>query len=152
MVACELRLARVSDGKVVSQVSAIDAYANIKNLAEVMVERLKQESSGGSVVIMTLCNRRGTMQGGLIAEEMSKNITTALKNADGFRLVRTLNLREILSTEQKLESAKDITAPRYRILLNGAEYVLIGGVALNNQPHATLDTAQTSSIMDDDFN
>jgi hypothetical protein len=149
IIACDLRLVRVLDGKVVSQVSVLDSYANIKNLAEVMVGRLQQESLGGSVVMMTLCNRRGTRQGQLVGREMSENVTTALKNASGFKFVRILNLREILPTEQTLECAKDVTAPRFRVLFNGAEYVLIGGVALNKLPHVTLQSANARTTGSD---
>ena len=152
IIACELRLARVSDGKVISQVSALDSYANIKRLSDVMIGRLEQESSGGSVIMMTLCNRRGTRQGQLIAEEMSENITAALKNAGGFKFVGRLNLRDIFPTEQKLESARDITAPRFRILFKGAEYVVIGGVALNKPPPTRLKSASTVTTDDDDLN
>ena len=136
IVTCELRLVRVSDGKVVSQVSSLGSYANIKRLADIMVGRLEQESSGGPVIMMTLCNRRGTRQGELVGKKMSKKVATALKNAHGFKFVRTLDLREILPTEQKLESAQDLTARRFKILLNGAKYIVIGGVALN-QTHTT---------------
>ncbi|MCK5113236.1 MAG: hypothetical protein KAR11_00545 [Phycisphaerae bacterium] len=152
VVACELRLARVSDGKVLSQVSALDSYANINRLAEVMVGRLASECPGGKVVVMTLCNRRGTNQGRLIAGEMSNNVTTALKNSQGLEFIRILNLREILTKEQKLESAKDITAPRFKILLSGADYVLIGGVALGKPVPVRLDTAKTPAVSINNFN
>jgi hypothetical protein len=149
IVACELRLVRVSDGRVISQVSSLDSYANIKLLAEVMVGRLEQESSGGPIIMMTLCNRRGTRQGGLVGREMTESVATALKSASRFKFMRTLNLREILTTEYKLESAKDITAPRFKILLNGARYVVIGGVAMNQISPKTIGSATTTK--DDDL-
>lgn len=148
IITCELRLVRASDGRVVSQVSTLGSYANIKHLAEAMVGRLEQESSGGSVMMMTLCNRRQTQQGLLVSREMSENVAAALKNISGFKFVRTLNLREILPTEQTLESAQDITAPRFRILLNGARYIVIGGVGLSRLPNVTLKSAATT---DDDL-
>lgn len=136
VVACELRVVRVADRKVIRSVSALATCGNIGSLARALVGELSRSGSvprGASVVAVSLGNRQGTAQGVLLAEAMTDSVARALRRRKQFRFLKQIDLRDILGDEQKLESASCVTAPKLRGLMRNARYIVVGGIAISEQ-------------------
>ncbi len=134
-IACDLRIVRVSDRRVISQASAVATYGNMKKLARILVGEFARDSRiplGVSVVAVSLRNRQGTEQGLLVAEKMTNHVAEALDRANKFRFVKQVDLRNFLAKEQALESSKTVTDPKLRLQMQHAKYIVVGGIALDD--------------------
>ena len=133
---CELRLIRVSDGKLITQQSAMASVKNSKKLTDILIGRLLRHlpEQDVSIATISLCNRRRTKNGRALSVKLTDMIEKALENSDQFDRVLKLDLRGSVENEMQLESATNLTGSTYRALLGGARYIIIGGVALQRVP------------------
>ena len=133
---CELRLVRVSDGKVITQQSAMASVKNARKLAIVLIDKISSHLPEDDVPIASicLCNRRRSSKGQRLSMIMSKQVEAALLKSDQFDRVVSVDLRSLISNELKLENAKTLTSSTVEALLEGAKYMIIGGVALQKSP------------------
>ena len=91
---CELRVVRVSDGRVISSASAIATCGNIGRLAKVLVGEFGRDGKipiGVSIIAVSLSNREGTDQGLLLAETMTGHVVSALKRASKFKFLKQID-------------------------------------------------------------
>ena len=133
---CELRLVRVEDGKVMTQQSAMASVGNARKLAAVLIDKIIRHLPEDDIPIaaICLCNRRRSSEGQRLSIIMSQQVEAALLKTDQFDRVVSVNLRSLIDNELKLENAKTMSDSTYESLLDGAQYMIIGGVALQKKP------------------
>ena len=131
-MACELRLVRLSDGKVLVQRSRLQAVHLLPQLVSEMVGDLIGGMDGDAkeIVIISLGNRRQTPMGKVLAKELTDQVTTQMNRATR-RTVYSVDLRKILQDESEIERATHLmTHPEVRKRIAGAQYAIQGGVAI----------------------
>jgi curli biogenesis system outer membrane secretion channel CsgG len=131
-IACELRLVRLSDGKVLVQRSRLQSVRMLPQLVSEMVSDLVVAMDGDAekIVIISLGNRRQTPMGKALAKELTDQITTQMNRATR-RTVYSVDLRNILLNESEIERATHLmTHPEVRKRIAGAQYAIQGGVAI----------------------
>jgi hypothetical protein len=131
-LAVELRIVRLSDGRVLGQESILATYGDRNQLADVLVDLLAQKVlQGGRVAVGTLCNRRQSATGRRVAAQVTSEVVRAIRQHPRTGFVKRVNLRDVILDENRVEDPKIVCDARIRRLFGGAEYVVIGGVALD---------------------
>ncbi|MBN1943276.1 MAG: PEGA domain-containing protein [Phycisphaerae bacterium] len=130
LLACEVRLVRLSDGRVIAQASLQGPYARRKRMADVLVKLLaRQAPDDAFVAVGCLSNRRRGPDGQKLSDEMTRAVERAVRREPGLRYVRRVNLRNVILDEEMVESAKIVADRRIAHLFDGAQYVIVGGAA-----------------------
>lgn len=130
-VTCELRIARVRDGRVLAQASGMARYGRLSDLAKRLVEQLDASCpSAATVACVDLCDRRDTPGNRRVAEDFTTHVANAIRSRQGMTFVRHVALRDHLQEEHMVECSSAVTAKEMQSHFDGAEYVILGGVAL----------------------
>lgn len=130
-MACELRIVDMADRTVIRQVSGITTFEERRLFAEHLVAELLDGIDGDAVAVVSLCNRRKTKVGLKVSSEWTDIIVGVLERNDRFKYVELVDLRDGVNNEYHLENTKIMTGSRYREHMNGAAYVILGGVAMS---------------------
>ena len=131
LVACDVRVVRVSDASVVASASAREPSGKLEDLATLIAKELKDDDlKGGSITVATLRNRGDSEKGRAIADEVADKIMGALVKTKWFDVKERIDLSSILS-ERDLESAQLVKNPEIRKKLAGIGYIVIGGVTIS---------------------
>ncbi len=141
-MACELRIVDMADRRVIRQVSGITTFEERRLFAEHLIAELLDGIDGDAVALVSLCNRRKTKVGLKVSSEWTDIIVGVLERNDRFRSVELVDLRERVNNEYDLENTKVMTGSRYRSRMNGAAYVILGGVAMS-RVHSVLHRNET---------
>lgn len=131
LLACEIRLVRLSDGRVLSQVSLQAPYPRREKMADVLVKLLARDApDDATVAVGCLSNRRETPEGKVLCEDMTRATVRAVRQTPGLRYVGRVNLRDVILDEKMIESPKIVSDRRIAHLFAGAEHVIVGGAAM----------------------
>jgi curli biogenesis system outer membrane secretion channel CsgG len=131
-IACELRLVRLSDGRVLVQRSRLSAVHMLPQMVSEMVHDfiVAMEGDPKEIVVISLGNRRQTPMGKALAKQLTNQVTTQMNRATR-RTVYSVDLRKILLKESEIERATHLmTHPQVRKRIAGAQYAIQGGVAI----------------------
>jgi hypothetical protein len=133
---CEIRLVRVSDGRVLCQASGLAGLDQLSQLAEQLAEQIKREMPSGPDGQFSLCtirNRRETEEGGKLASEMTRYLQRELSFDSPLGVAKQVDLRGRL-TETQLDLPQVVTDPALQDVFLGARYVVLGGLAESASP------------------
>lgn len=131
-MACELRLVRLSDGRVLLQRSRLSAVHMSPQMVSDMVNDfvVAMKTDPKNIVVISLGNRRQTPMGKALAKQLTDQVTVQMNRAIR-RNVYSVDLRSILLNESEIERATHLmTHPEVRKRLAGAQYAIQGGVAI----------------------
>jgi hypothetical protein len=135
-LACEAKLVRVSDGRVLCQVSGITRQKNIDLLCEELAEQLKDQAPrgrGGGLAVATTRNRRESKLGRTLAEKMTQSLQRELSFNSAFGMAKMLDLNGMVR-----EDLKDVPLllrdAEVRAELRGVKYVVLSGLAETVEP------------------
>ncbi len=135
-VACDMRLVRVRDQKVLATVYGVSGTERLIILAEQLAEQLGQrlpDDVAGPVVVVRLRNRRRTPAGEKIVGELSRMIAREIGDATRLDPKKIIDLRPLIEPRM-LDHSKIVTHPKVRKMLDGADYILQGGIAESRDP------------------
>jgi hypothetical protein len=135
-LACEAKLLRVSDGRVLCQVSGVTRQEQIDVLAEQLAEQIKTQAlpgEGGTLAVATTRNRRESELGRDLAEKMTQSLQRELSFASPFGVAKELDLNTMVR-----EDFKDVSIilrdPEVAAELRGVRYVVLSGLAETVEP------------------
>lgn len=129
-LACEVKLVRLSDGRVLAQASLLAPTDRREEMAKILVELLaRQAPPGAEVAVGCLSNRRGSPEGQALCDEMTLSLLDAVRQSSAWRFVKSVNLRDVILDEKMLESPKIVSDRRIAHLFDGADHVIVGGLA-----------------------
>mgnify|MGYP006294874351 CR=1 FL=1 len=131
LVACEVRLVRVRDGRVLCQVSGMGQYDQLSLFAEALAEELKEQfppGRNGELAVATTRNRRQSERGEFYAQEMSQYLFRELSFDSPLGVATELNLTGLVS-EDKKDNPRIVLEPALRKELRGVRYVVLSGLA-----------------------
>ena len=130
-VACEVKLVRLGDGRVLAQASGMVCDDFLPRLSATLARQLKRHlppGPDGTVAVCSIRNRRQTARG----EKLARRFTLALGREMSFNsprgLARDIDLRP-LASESALDAPALLKRKDIRGVLAGAQYVVIGGLA-----------------------
>jgi hypothetical protein len=135
-IACDIRVVRVRDQKVLATVYGVSATQRLIILAEQLAEQLGQrlrDDVAGPVVLVRLRNRRRSPAGEKIAAELTQMIAREVADATRLEPKKIIDLRPLIEPRM-LDHSKIVTHPKVRKMLNGADYILQGGLAESRDP------------------
>jgi hypothetical protein len=131
LLACEVRLVRLSDGRVLSQASLQGPYSQREEMMDVLVKLLAKEApDDANVAVGCLSNRRRSTAGRTLCDEMTRAMDRSVRRTPGLRYVRQVNLRDVILDEQMVESPRIVADRRIAYLFTGADHVIVGGAAM----------------------
>jgi hypothetical protein len=131
LMACEVRMVRLSDGRVLAQASLLAPYSRRKEMADVLVKLLAKDApDDATVAVGCLSNRRRGPDGQTASDEMTRAVVRAVRQTPGLRYVRQVNLRDVILDEEMVESPKIVADHRLAHLFAGADHVIVGGAAM----------------------
>lgn len=128
---CEVRLVRLSDGRVLGQASLLAPYSRRKQIADVLVRLLAKDApDAANIAVGCLSNRRHGSAGRSLCDEMTSEVVQAVRQSPGLRYVKQVNLRNVILDEEMVESPKIVSDRRIAHLFTGADHVIVGGAAM----------------------
>lgn len=130
-VACDLRIVRVFDAKVMCGASEKSARVELEGLAAGLAAKLKQGMpvEGESLAVVTLRNRSGTIKGREVADEVADKVTNALSATSWFDVKERIRLGDIVR-EIDLETAGIVYLSDVKPRLVGVKFIVMGGVTV----------------------
>lgn len=135
-VACDLRVVRVRDGRVMAAVSGVAGPERLIILVEDFVKELNAGLPAdvqGQVTVLRVRNRRLTPAGDQLAEELTTLLRQELGHNGRLKPVATLDLREMIEPRMR-DHSKVVTHPDVRKMLRQAPYIIQGGLAEIRDP------------------
>jgi len=135
-LACEARLVRISDGRVLCQVGGIDRQKHIDLLAEQLAEQLKAQTppgKKGELAVATTRNRRQSKLGEKLADQMTQSLRRELSYNSPFGVAGTLDLNGLVTEDMK-DVSFILRDPEVRAELRGVRYVVLSGLAETVEP------------------
>ena len=133
----EVRVVRVSDGKVLGQVSRYETIDKLTSLAESivgeMVEYLPAADEKPEIKVITLRNRRHSDFGKKFSADLTEEIMRETCFSGGYPKVQTLDLRNVIE-EDAMDTHATFKTIKKKGLLDGVDYVIMGGVAESIKP------------------
>lgn len=136
-LACEVKLVRVSDGKVLCQVSDIARHEHIDLCAEALarqVQSLAPDGREGELAVATTRNRRETDLGRDLAKKMTQSLRRELSFNSPFGVVKELDLESLIGEDMK-DMPFLLRDPEIREELRGVRYVVLSGLAETVDPN-----------------
>lgn len=136
MLACEARLVRVTDGRVLCQVSGLARIDQLGLFAEALAEELKSQmpdEHAGELAVATTRNRRQSQRGALYAQEMNQYLFRELSFDSPFGVARELDLTDLVG-EEKMDVSRIVFDPEVQVELRGVRYVVLSGLAEGLRP------------------
>ncbi|MBN1556236.1 MAG: hypothetical protein JXA11_15960 [Phycisphaerae bacterium] len=130
-LACEVKLLRVADGRVLYQACAVDRQEQIAQCAESLAEEIKAYIPVGQkarLAVATTRNRRESEPGASLAKEMTQYLHREMSFNSPCGLARELDLNGLVSENMK-DSPRILRDPDVRAELEGARYVVLSGLA-----------------------
>jgi hypothetical protein len=135
-LSCEVKLLRVSDGKVLCQASGVVRRKHLHLLAEQLAGQLKaraQSAPGGKLVVATTRNRRNSAEGRELAEQMMQSLQRELSFNSPFGVARELDLNTMVTEDMK-DAPFILRDPEVAAELRGVQYVVLSGLAETVEP------------------
>ncbi len=126
--ACEIRVVRVSDGRVICQASALAGSDQLALLATTLAEQLKDNTPRGSIAVGSMRNRRQSEAGKMLAEKLTDMVWREMSFANPSGAAKNIPLRDILP-ENQLDLPKIVLYPEISEKLRGIRYIVLGGLA-----------------------
>ncbi len=131
LLACEIRLVRLSDGRVLSQASLLGPYSRRTEMVNALVKLLAREApDDAAIAVGSLSNRRHEPAGQIACEEMTHILVRAVQQTPGLHYVKQVNLRDVILDEEMVESPKIVADRRIAHIFTGASHVIVGGAAM----------------------
>jgi hypothetical protein len=141
-VACDIRVVRIADGRVMCTVYGLTAPQRIIILAEQLAEQLCRRlppDVHGQAVMVRLRNRRGSAEGEELAGQISKMIYREILYGGRLKLTEMIDLRNVVEPRM-LDHSQIVTNPDVRKQCGEAAYLIQGGIAESRDPDdAVLD-------------
>lgn len=135
-LACEARLVRVHDGKVLCQVSGVTRQKHIDLLAEQLAEQLKAQTPPGrrgELAVATTRNRRQSKLGEKLAGQMTQSLHRELSYNSPLGVAKSLDLNGLVNEDMK-DVSFILRDPEVRAELRGVRYVVLSGLAETVEP------------------
>jgi len=129
--ACEVKLVRGSDGRVLYQASTVGRQKHIDIIAEQLAEEIKVHfplDKTGNLAVASTRNRRNSERGKKLADAMTQSLQREMSYNSPFGVARQLDLEE-LTREDVKDVPYILRDPEVRIELRGAQYVILSGLA-----------------------
>lgn len=135
-LACEVKLLRVSDGRVLGQACTFARQEHLDRCAAGLAEEIKAmvpRRRAGRLAVATVRNRRASRRGQRLAEQMTLSLRRELSFHSPFGLVKELDLsglvREDRWDDPRLLRDGDVAAE-----LQDVRYVVLAGLAESVDP------------------
>ncbi|MBS3821076.1 MAG: PEGA domain-containing protein [Planctomycetes bacterium] len=135
-IACDIRIIRVTDGRVVATAYGLVGTERLIILAEQIAEQISTRmppDAHGSAVMLRLRNRRRTPAGDQLADELTEMLFRELVYAGPLKITRTIDLRSLVEARMRDHSAV-LKNPDVQRMLAGVQYVIQGGIAESRDP------------------
>ncbi len=126
--ACEIRVVRVLDGRVICQASGLAGPDQLSLLATTLAEQLKNNTPRGSIAVGSMRNRRQSETGKMLAEKLTDLVWREMSFANPSGMAKNIPLRDILP-ENQLDLPKIVLDPEISKRLRGIRYIVLGGLA-----------------------
>lgn len=127
-MACEIRVVRVSDGRVMAQASGVVYPVDFSAFSAGLVRQLRGSCSDGRLAVGQLRNRRQTDLCQPLAEELTDLVRREFSFANDYGVARLIPLRNHISEDQ-LDRPQIVMDPRLAKELVGVRYLVLGGLA-----------------------
>lgn len=135
--AIEVRIVRVRDGRVLGQICRYETVDNINAVAQSIVgelcDYLPSTEEKPEIRVLTLRNRRHSDFGKKLSTDLTEELMRETCFSGGYPKVQTMDLRGIIE-EDKLDTQAMFKKIKRKGLLDGVDYVLMGGVAESIKP------------------
>ncbi|MBN1942610.1 MAG: hypothetical protein JW849_04870 [Phycisphaerae bacterium] len=135
-LACEARLVRVSDGRVLAQACGFAAQKHLDQCAESLAEQLKAKlppGRKGELAVATTRNRRESEPGQALAKKMTLYLQREMSFNSPLGLVKEMDFNGLVREDMK-DVSYILRDPDLAAELQGARYIVLSGLAESVDP------------------
>jgi hypothetical protein len=135
-IACDIRVVRVSDGRVLATVYGLSDPDRMLGLAEQLATQLAKSLPAnvqGRAVMIRLRNRRRSAAGEQLAGEMTDILFRELVYTGRLKLYQKLDIRSLVEPRM-LDHSQVVTNPDVNKQLAEVDYLIQGGLAESRDP------------------
>jgi hypothetical protein len=127
----DVRVVRVSDGKVVASATQGNAYGRLPRLTRELAEQLKSgiATRGASIAVTDFLNRGDSAVGAAVVKEVVDKLSGALVQTGWFNVKERVSLGKLID-ERDLGLAGIVKTPEAKAKLGNVDYLVIGGITI----------------------
>jgi len=127
----DVRVVRLSDGKVVASATQGNAYGRLPRLTRELAEQLKSgiATRGASIAVTDFVNRGDSAIGAAVVREVVDKLSGALVQTGWFNVKERVSLGKLVD-ERDLGLAGIVKTPEAKAKLGNVDYLVIGGITI----------------------